>query len=111
MNAIANKVLLAGDKFMPEMHLEQQGFICSAYGPFTKNKGRTVKNQRNRRFKLNQKKLDKGCFLHDMADGDFKDLNRRTAANKVLLHKAFNFTEIQKMVDINMDLLQCFIIF
>ena len=38
MNAIVNKFLLAGDKFMPEMHLEQPGFTCSAYGPFTKNK-------------------------------------------------------------------------
>ena len=33
-------VLLAGDKFMPEMHLIQPGFTYSACGPFTKNKGR-----------------------------------------------------------------------
>ena len=26
MNAIINKLLLAGDKFMPEMHLRQPGF-------------------------------------------------------------------------------------
>ena len=38
MNAIVNKFLLAGDKFMPEMHLRQPGFIYSACGPFTKNK-------------------------------------------------------------------------
>ena len=37
MNAIINKPLLAGDKFMPEMHLKQPGFTYSAYGPFTKN--------------------------------------------------------------------------
>ena len=37
MNEIVNKVLLAGDKFMPEMHLKQPGFTYSAYGPFTKN--------------------------------------------------------------------------
>ena len=30
--------ILAGDKFMPEMHLKQPGFIYSGYGPFTKNK-------------------------------------------------------------------------
>ena len=36
MNEIVNKVLLAGDKFMPEMHLRQPGFTCSACGPFTK---------------------------------------------------------------------------
>ena len=34
----SNKFLLAGDKFMPEMHLKQPGFTQSACGPFTKNK-------------------------------------------------------------------------
>ena len=40
MNKIVNKFLLAGDKFMAEMHLRQPGFTCSAYGSFTKNKER-----------------------------------------------------------------------
>ena len=31
MNEIVNKYLLAGDKFMPEMHLKQPGFTDSAY--------------------------------------------------------------------------------
>ena len=43
MNEIVNKFLLAGDKFMPEMHLKQPGFTYSACGPFTKTK-------ENRRF-------------------------------------------------------------
>ena len=34
MNEIANKFLLAGDKFMPEMHLRQSGFTYSACEPF-----------------------------------------------------------------------------
>ena len=38
MNEIVNKFLLAGDKFMPKMHLKQPGFTYSAFGPFTKNK-------------------------------------------------------------------------
>ena len=38
MNEIVNKFLLAGDTFMPEMHLRQPGFTYSACGPFTKNK-------------------------------------------------------------------------
>ena len=38
MNEIVNKCLLAGDKFMPEMHLKQSGFTYSAFGLFTKNK-------------------------------------------------------------------------
>ena len=40
MNKIINKFLLAGDKFMPEMHLWQPGITYSACGPFTKNKER-----------------------------------------------------------------------
>ena len=41
MNDIVNKFLLAGNKFMPEMHLKQPGFIYSDCGPFTKTKERT----------------------------------------------------------------------
>ena len=40
MNEIVNKFLLAGDKFMPEMHLRQSGFTYSACEPFIKNKQR-----------------------------------------------------------------------
>ena len=43
MNAIANNFLLAGDKFMPEMHLRQPRFTYSACGKFTKNKERIKK--------------------------------------------------------------------
>ena len=44
MNEIVWKFLLAGDKFMPEMHLwqpnllDKSGFTYSVCGPFTKNK-------------------------------------------------------------------------
>ena len=38
MNEIVHKFLLAGDKFMPKMHLKQPRFSYSACGPFTKNK-------------------------------------------------------------------------
>ena len=38
MNEIVNKFLLAGDKFIPEIHLKQLGFTYSAGGSFTKNK-------------------------------------------------------------------------
>ena len=37
MNEIVNKFLLAGDKFMSEIHLKQPRFTYSACGPFTKN--------------------------------------------------------------------------
>ena len=38
MNEIVNKFLLAGDKFVTEMHLRQPGFAYSACGPLTKNR-------------------------------------------------------------------------
>ena len=38
MNEIVNRFLLAGDKFMSEMHLKQLGLTYSACEPFTKTK-------------------------------------------------------------------------
>ena len=38
MNEIVNKLLLAGDKFMPELHLRQPGFGYSACVPLQKTK-------------------------------------------------------------------------
>ena len=37
MNTAINKFLLAGDKFMPEIHLRQPQFTYSGCGPFTKH--------------------------------------------------------------------------
>ena len=41
-------------------------------------------------------KKNKACFQHDMAYGDFKDLNRRRFADKFLHDKAFNFAKDPK---------------
>ena len=40
--------------------------------------------------------LDKACFQHDMTYGDFKDLAKRTIADKVLRDKAFKTASDQK---------------
>ena len=97
MNEIVNKFLLAGDKFTSEMHLKQLRFTYSACGPFTKNK------ERIRKFKemgdtsyIYKNELDKACFKHDMAYGDFKDLAKRTASDKVLRYKTFNIAKNPK---------------
>ena len=91
MNEIVNHFLLAGDKFMPEMPLKQLGFIYSACGPFPKNKKIIQKfKQTGDTSYIYKNELDKACFQHDMANGDFKDLARRTASDKVLRDKAFN---------------------
>ena len=46
-----------------------------------------------------------------MVYGDFKNLPRRTAADKVLRDKAFNLLKIQTMMDIKEDLQRWFINF
>ena len=43
-----------------------------------------------------QNKLDKVCLQHDMAYGDFKDLHRRKASDKILHDKAFNTAQNPK---------------
>ena len=97
MNEIVNKFLLAGDKFMPEMHLKQPGFTYSACGPFTKNKERIQKfKETGDTSYIYKNELDKACFQHDMAYGDFKDLAKRTASDKVLRDKAFNIAKNPK---------------
>ena len=72
LKEIVNKFLLAGDKFMPEMHLKQPGLTYSACGPFSKSKERIQKfketGDKNFIYKY---ELDKACFQHDMAYGDF----------------------------------------
>ena len=63
MNEIINKFLLAGDKFMPEMHLKQPGFTYSACGPFTKNNKRIQKFQETRDSRyFYQNEVDTVCF-------------------------------------------------
>ena len=97
MNKIVNKFLLAVDNFMPEMRLKQPGFTYSAFGPFTKNKERIQKfKERGNINYIYKNELDKACFEHDMAYGDFKDLARRAASDKVLRDKAFNIAKDSK---------------
>ena len=93
MNDITNKFLLVGDKFMPQMHLRDP--IVGTYstcGPFNENKQRIQRflGRRDLRY-IYKNELDKACFQHDMAYGDFKDLNRRTQSDIVLKDKVFAF--------------------
>ena len=107
MNEIVNKFLLVGDKFMPEMHLKQPGFTYSACGPFTKNKERIQKfKETGDASYIYKNELDKECFQHDMAYGDFKDLKKRTFSNKILRYKAIKHLIVLKilnMTDIKED--------
>ena len=73
------------------MHLRHPGFTYSTCEPFTKKKKRMRKlKERGYSRYISLNKLDKVCFQHDMAYGDFKDVPRRTAPDKVLRDIAFN---------------------
>ena len=91
MNNIINKFLLAGDKFMSEMHLRQPQFVYSACGPFARHKERIKKfKQTGDMHYIYRNELDKACFQHDSAYADHKDLINRTEADKVLRDKAYD---------------------
>ena len=97
MNNTINKLLLARDKFMPEIHLRRPQFTYSACGSFTKHE------QRIQKFKetgdtnyIYINELDKACFVHDAAYSDTKDLTKRTVADKILKNKAFDITKDPK---------------
>ena len=63
MNEIDNKFLLAGNQFMPEMHLREPGFTYSACRPYTKNKERIQKfKERVDSRYIYQSELEKACF-------------------------------------------------
>ena len=82
---------------MPEMHLRQTQFTYSAFGPFTKHKQRTqmFKETGDTKY-IYRNELDKACFQHDMTYRDFKDLAKRTVADKVLRDKAFSIVKDPK---------------
>ena len=91
MNNVINKFLLAGDKFMPEMHLRQPQFVYSSSGPFTRHKERIKEFKRTGdTCYIHRNELDKACFQHDSAYADHKDLINRTKSDKVLRDKAYD---------------------
>ena len=77
MNEIVSTFLLAGNKFMSEMHLKQPGFNYSACSPFTKHKQRVEKFMQTGNLRcIYRNELDKGWFQHDVAYGKYKDLKK-----------------------------------
>ena len=82
---------------MPEIHLKQPGFTCSACGPFTKNQERIEKFMQtgNTDF-IYKNELDKACFQHDMDYGKTKYLAKGTQSDKVLRGKAFKIASDPK---------------
>ena len=96
MNKIVNKFSLAGDTFMPEMHLKQPGLlIVLVLHLLKKRKNWNIyKNWKSNCIYIND--LNKACFQHNMVYGRSKDLARRTESDKVLRDKAFEIASNPK---------------
>ena len=77
--------------------IRQFGFTYGAYGPFVKKKERIqkIKETRDSRY-IYQNELDEACFQHDMAYGDFKDLIRATARDRILYNKLLSIAKCPK---------------
>ena len=69
---------------MPERLLKQPGQKYSTCGQFTESKERIQKFKETGDSPDIHENLDKACFQYDMAYGDFKQLIRRTAFDKIL---------------------------
>ena len=95
---------------MPEMHLRHPDLHIVRVDHLQKKRERTqtFKEAGDSRY-IYQNDLDKACFQHEMACGDFKDLTRRTASDFMIKHLILLKT--RNILDINVDLLQWFINF
>ena len=97
MNNTINKLLLVGDKFMPEIHLRQPQFTYSACGPFTKHEQRIQKfRETGDTNYIYKNELGKACFVHDAAYSDSKYLTKRTVADNILKNRAFDIAKDPK---------------
>ena len=97
-NSIINKFVLAGDKFMPELHLVDPTVKkYSAYGPFTKHTKRIQDFLNTGKLSyICKNDFDMACFQHDMAYNKFKDLEKRTQSDIVLKNKALKIASNPK---------------
>ena len=75
-----------------------------------KTKNKKFKETRDSRY-IYQNELDKACSQHEMTYGDFKDLPRRPASDKVLSDKAFNIAKNPKYIRCQHGLVSWFINF
>ena len=99
------------------MHLRQPGFRYSAFGPFTEGK-KTTTTTTTKKFKeawdfryIYQNELDKACFQHGMAYGDFKDCLKHQLLIKYYVVKLLILLKINNIMNIKEVLFQWFIIF
>ena len=94
---------------MHEMYLRQHILTYSVCGTFTKSKQRIQKFKEtgDSRY-IYRNELDKACFQHNMAYGDFKNLPKWTASKNVLGDTDLILIKTKRMVAIIEALLRCF---
>ena len=97
MNNIINKFLLAGDKFMPEMHSRQPQFVYSACGPFTRHMEKIKESNCTGDTRLlYRNELHKACFKHDAAYVKYKDVENRLISDQKLGNSAYDIASNPK---------------
>ena len=91
MNKIVNKILLAGYKFIPKLHLR---LVC---GAFAKHRERIQKFRETGDLNyIYKNELDNTCFAHDTIYSDSKDFAERTIPDKILKDRAYEIAIIPK---------------
>ena len=65
MNETVNKILSAGDRFMPEMYLKQPRLTYSACGPFTKT-NKEFKNKKKQEIQTTITKMNLTRLVFNM---------------------------------------------
>ena len=112
MKETTNQFSLVGDKFMLEIQLRQPGFSFSVCRLFSKNKEPIQKfKETGGSNYIYQNKLDKVCFRHDMAYEILRIHLKEQLQIKYHMIKLLILLKIQRMMDINVDLVQWFINF
>ena len=97
MNNVINKFLLAGNKFMPEMHLKQPQFVYIACYPFTRHKERIKEFKRTGDTRLlYRNELDKACLKHDAAYAKYEDVENRLISDQKLKNSAYDIASNPK---------------
>ena len=90
-NDIINKLLLVGEKFLPDFHLwDPKIKKYSACGPSTKHTRRINKYLNTGLLsEIYKYDSDKACFQHDMAYNQYKYLKGRAQSDIFLKSKAY----------------------
>ena len=99
MNKIVNRLLLTGDKCVPEIHLNNLDLLTVLVEHLLQTK-KPIKNLKKQEMQIIFTKMN---FIRPVSNTiwprDFKDLKRRTASDKVVRDTAFNIAKYPKHFD------------